>query len=24
VADDPFDLVAHGHMATVWSPEEAL
>jgi cytochrome o ubiquinol oxidase subunit 2 len=24
VADDPFDTVAHGHMTTVWSPEEAL
>jgi cytochrome o ubiquinol oxidase subunit 2 len=24
VADDPFDKVAHGHMATVWSPKEAL
>ena len=24
VPDDPFDRVAHGHMATRWSPEEAL
>jgi cytochrome o ubiquinol oxidase subunit 2 len=24
LADDPFDKVAHGHMATLWSPEEAL
>jgi cytochrome o ubiquinol oxidase subunit II len=24
VPDDPFDMVAHGHMATLWSPEEAL
>jgi cytochrome o ubiquinol oxidase subunit 2 len=22
--NDPFDMVAHGHMATHWSPEEAL
>jgi cytochrome o ubiquinol oxidase subunit 2 len=24
VSDDPFDVVAHGHMATRWSPKEAL
>jgi cytochrome o ubiquinol oxidase subunit II len=24
VIDDPFDTVAGGHMATVWSPKEAL
>jgi cytochrome o ubiquinol oxidase subunit II len=24
VADDPFDRVAQGHMATIWSPKEAL
>jgi cytochrome o ubiquinol oxidase subunit II len=24
VSDDPFDMVTHGHMATRWSPEEAL
>jgi cytochrome o ubiquinol oxidase subunit 2 len=24
VADDPFEEIAHGHMATSWSPEEAL
>jgi cytochrome o ubiquinol oxidase subunit 2 len=24
VADDPFEMVAHGHLATLWSPEEAL
>jgi cytochrome o ubiquinol oxidase subunit 2 len=24
VPDDPFDMVAHGHLATHWSPEEAL
>ena len=24
VPDDPFDMVAHGHMATLWSPKEAL
>jgi cytochrome o ubiquinol oxidase subunit 2 len=24
LADDPFDMVAHGHMATLWSPKEAL
>jgi cytochrome o ubiquinol oxidase subunit II len=24
VADDPFEMVARGHMATLWSPEEAL
>jgi cytochrome o ubiquinol oxidase subunit II len=24
VPDDPFDMVVHGHMATLWSPEEAL
>jgi cytochrome o ubiquinol oxidase subunit 2 len=24
VPDDPFEMVAHGHMATFWSPEEAL
>lgn len=24
LADDPFDMVAHGHMVTLWSPEEAL
>jgi cytochrome o ubiquinol oxidase subunit II len=24
LADDPFDMVAHGHMATRWSPKEAL
>jgi cytochrome o ubiquinol oxidase subunit 2 len=24
LADDPFDKVAHGHMATLWSPREAL
>lgn len=24
VADDPFDTIAHGHFATLWSPEEAL
>jgi cytochrome o ubiquinol oxidase subunit 2 len=22
--DDPFELVAHGHIATLWSPKEAL
>jgi cytochrome o ubiquinol oxidase subunit 2 len=24
VSDDPFDTVAHGHLATHWSPKEAL
>jgi cytochrome o ubiquinol oxidase subunit II len=24
LADDPFDMVAHGHVATLWSPKEAL
>ena len=24
VPEDPFEVVAHGHMATLWSPEEAL
>jgi cytochrome o ubiquinol oxidase subunit II len=24
LADDPFDMVARGHMATLWSPKEAL
>lgn len=24
VAQDPFEVVAHGHMATLWSPKEAL
>jgi len=24
VPEDPFDLVAHGHLATLWSPNEAL
>jgi cytochrome o ubiquinol oxidase subunit II len=24
LADDPFDKVAHGHIATLWSPKEAL
>ena len=24
LADDPFEKVAHGHMATLWSPKEAL
>ena len=24
VAEDPFEVVAHGHMATLWSPKEAL
>jgi cytochrome o ubiquinol oxidase subunit 2 len=24
VPDDPFDMLVHGHMATVWSPKEAL
>lgn len=24
VADDPFETVAHGHLATVWSPKEAF
>ncbi len=24
VPDDPFDMVAHGHLATLWSPKEAL
>jgi len=24
LADDPFDEVAHGHVATLWSPKEAL
>jgi len=24
LADDPFDMIAHGHMATQWSPKEAL
>jgi cytochrome o ubiquinol oxidase subunit II len=24
VSDDPFDTVAHGHLATRWSPKEAL
>lgn len=24
VADDPFESIAHGHLATSWSPEEAL
>jgi cytochrome o ubiquinol oxidase subunit 2 len=24
VTDDPFEMVAHGHIATLWSPEEAL
>jgi cytochrome o ubiquinol oxidase subunit II len=24
LADDPFEMVANGHMATLWSPEEAL
>ncbi len=24
VPEDPFEVVAHGHMATLWSPKEAL
>jgi len=24
VPADPFEVVAHGHMATLWSPNEAL
>jgi cytochrome o ubiquinol oxidase subunit 2 len=24
VPEDPFDMVAHGHLATLWSPNEAL
>jgi cytochrome o ubiquinol oxidase subunit 2 len=24
VPDDPFEMLAHGHLATLWSPEEAL
>jgi hypothetical protein len=24
LADDPFDMVAHGQLATLWSPKEAL
>jgi cytochrome o ubiquinol oxidase subunit II len=24
VPEDPFEMVAHGHMATLWSPKEAL